>query len=109
MRDTTIVGGVGNNIFGLKVPRHCPLVLLIGVSLEFRINSTFFFTFKVIGVGGAALERNLVRHLEGYIRAKFQCYHWRAAWESCSATWNLGTNSEFALGLRKTKENLDRV
>jgi hypothetical protein len=21
-------GGVGNNIFGLKVPRHCPLVLI---------------------------------------------------------------------------------
>jgi hypothetical protein len=42
VRDTTIVGGgVGNNIFGLKVPRHCPLVLLIGVRLEFRINSTF--------------------------------------------------------------------
>jgi hypothetical protein len=42
VRDTTIVGGVGNNIFGLKVPRHCSLVLLIGVRLEFRINSTFF-------------------------------------------------------------------
>jgi hypothetical protein len=33
----------------------------------------------------------------------------RAAWEACSATWNLGTNSAFALGLRKTTENLDRV
>jgi hypothetical protein len=62
VRDITVVGGgVGNNIFGLKVPRQCPLVLLIGVRLEFRINSTFF-NFKVIGVGGAALERNLVRH-----------------------------------------------
>jgi hypothetical protein len=30
-------GGVGNNIFGLKVPRQCPLVLLIGVRLEFRL------------------------------------------------------------------------
>jgi hypothetical protein len=40
----------------LKVPRHCPLVLLIGVRLEFRINSTFF-NFEVIEVGGAALER----------------------------------------------------
>jgi hypothetical protein len=62
--DTTIVGwrGVGNNIFGLKVPRHCPLVLLIGLRLEFRINSTPFFNFNIIGVGGAALERNLVRH-----------------------------------------------
>jgi hypothetical protein len=31
----------GNNICGLKVPRHCPLVLLIGVGREFMINSTF--------------------------------------------------------------------
>jgi hypothetical protein len=34
-------GGVGNNIFGLKASRHCSLVLLIEVRLEFRINSTF--------------------------------------------------------------------
>jgi hypothetical protein len=33
----------------------------------------------------------------------------RAAWEACSATWNLGTNSAFAVGPRKTTENLDRV
>jgi hypothetical protein len=33
----------------------------------------------------------------------------RAAWESCSATWNLGTNSAFTLGRRKTTENLNRV
>jgi hypothetical protein len=32
-----------------------------------------------------------------------------AAWEACSAMWNLGTNSEFALGPRKTTQNLDRV
>jgi hypothetical protein len=62
VRDTTIVGGgVENNIFGWKVPSHCPLVLLIGVRLEFRINSTFF-NVNVNGVGGAALEQNLVRH-----------------------------------------------
>jgi hypothetical protein len=54
-------GRVGNNIFCLKVPRHCPLVLLIGVSLQFRINSTFN-NFKAIGVGVAALKRNLGRH-----------------------------------------------
>jgi hypothetical protein len=29
--------------------------------------------------------------------------------EACSATWNLGTNSAFALEPRKTTENLDRV
>jgi hypothetical protein len=67
--------GVLNNIFGFKVPRHCPLVLLIGVRLEFRINSTFN-NFKVVGVGVAALKWNLVRDLEGYIRVKFECYHW---------------------------------
>jgi hypothetical protein len=52
-------GGVGNNILSLKVPRHCPLVILIRVRLEFRVNSTFFifiFNCNIIGVGGAALE-----------------------------------------------------
>jgi hypothetical protein len=52
VRDTTIVGEDGNIIFCLKVPRHCPLVFLIGVRL----------LFKVTEVGGAALERNLGRH-----------------------------------------------
>jgi hypothetical protein len=33
----------------------------------------------------------------------------RAACKTCSATWNLRTNSAFALGSRKTTENLDRV
>jgi hypothetical protein len=33
----------------------------------------------------------------------------RAAWEACSATWILGTNSAFALGQRKTTENSDQV
>jgi hypothetical protein len=32
-------GGVGNNnFFVLMVPRHCPLVLLLRVRLEFRVN-----------------------------------------------------------------------
>jgi hypothetical protein len=44
VRDATI-GGVGNNILGLKVPRHCPLVFLIGVRLKFRVNSTFCYIF----------------------------------------------------------------
>jgi hypothetical protein len=33
----------------------------------------------------------------------------RAACEAYRATWNLGTNSAFALGPRKSTENLDRV
>lgn len=32
-----------------------------------------------------------------------------AAGEVCKETWNLGTNSTFALGLPKTKENLDQT
>jgi hypothetical protein len=32
----------------------------------------------------------------------------RAAYKAFSATWNLCTNSAFALGPRKTTENLDR-
>jgi hypothetical protein len=60
VRETTKVGGgVVNNNFGLKVPRHCPILLLLRVRLEFNINSTFN-NFKAIGVGGAALKRNLV-------------------------------------------------
>jgi hypothetical protein len=35
--------GDGNIIFYLKVPRQCPLVLLIGVRLEFRVKLTFLF------------------------------------------------------------------
>jgi hypothetical protein len=39
LRDTTVVGrGSETIMFGLKVPRHCPLVLLIRVRLEFRVN-----------------------------------------------------------------------
>jgi hypothetical protein len=33
----------------------------------------------------------------------------RVACEACSTTWDLGTKSAFALGSRKTTENLDRV
>jgi hypothetical protein len=38
VRDTTIEGGSETIIFYLKVPRQCPLVLLIRVRLEFRVN-----------------------------------------------------------------------
>jgi hypothetical protein len=37
VRDSTIERGSETIIFDLKVPRHCPLVLLIRVSLEFRV------------------------------------------------------------------------
>jgi hypothetical protein len=42
-------------------------------------------------------------------RRNLLCSRRRAAWEACSATWNLGTNSASALGPRKSTENLDRV
>jgi hypothetical protein len=62
VRDTTMGGG--GHYFLFEGSRHCPLVLLIGVRLEFRVNSIFFLilNFKVIKVGGAVLEPNLGRH-----------------------------------------------
>jgi hypothetical protein len=33
----------------------------------------------------------------------------KTTWEACRATWNLSTNSAFALGPRKTTEKRDRV
>jgi hypothetical protein len=33
-----VEGGSETIIFDLKVPRHCPLVLLVRVRLEFRVN-----------------------------------------------------------------------
>jgi hypothetical protein len=42
----------------------------------------------------------VVDHLEGYVRT---------VRETCSATWNLGTNSAVDLGARKTTGNLDGV
>jgi hypothetical protein len=45
-------------------------------------------------------------HMQEYIKAKIVVAIGRAACEACGATWNLGTNSAFALGPRKTTENL---
>jgi hypothetical protein len=39
----------------------------------------------------------------------FDITNGKAACEACSSTWNLGINSAFALGSRKTTENLDRI
>jgi hypothetical protein len=56
------------------------------------------------------MGRNIASHWEGYIMAKFWKVNiWKAAWEACSATWILGTNSAFALRPRKTTGYLDRV
>jgi hypothetical protein len=48
VRDNTIEGGWETIIFYLKVPRHCPLVLLIRVRLEFRVNSTFLYMYIIV-------------------------------------------------------------
>jgi hypothetical protein len=42
----------------LKVPRQCPLVLLVGVKHMIRNISKFNF----YGIRGAELERSLIRH-----------------------------------------------
>jgi hypothetical protein len=41
-------GGSETVIFDLKVPRHCPLVLLIRVRIEFRVNSTFIYMYIIV-------------------------------------------------------------
>jgi hypothetical protein len=51
----------------------------------------------LINIGKAILGRN------------FDVTIGMAACEASSATWNLVSNSAFALGPRKTTENLDRV
>jgi hypothetical protein len=68
------------------------------------IGSNFYITLAALhwseiwpNIGRATLGRN------------FDVTIGRAAYEACSATWNLCTNSAFALGSRKTTENLDRV
>jgi hypothetical protein len=48
-------------------------------------------------VGRAAIERNVNVNIG------------RAVYVACSAKWNLGTNSAFALGSRRTMEVLDRI
>jgi hypothetical protein len=41
-------GGSETILFDLKVPRHCPLVLLIRVRLEFRANYTLYMYIIVM-------------------------------------------------------------
>jgi hypothetical protein len=53
-------GGVGNNIFGLKVPRHCPLVLLIRVRLEFR-NFLILMLLELEGIAVYFLLQNIYK------------------------------------------------
>jgi hypothetical protein len=52
----------------LKVPRQCPLVLLVEARLVFGICSILIF-FK--DVGAAVVGLNVVWLWEGYIMAKF--------------------------------------
>jgi hypothetical protein len=56
------------------------------------------------------LNLNGNQSLTGCIRAKiFEVSVGTAACEACRATLNLGTNSAFALGPRKTTENHHRI
>jgi hypothetical protein len=72
----------------LKVPRQCPLVLLVEV-------------VHMIWIIFVKLERLHCNEIWYNIR--------RAACEACSATCNLGTKSVLILGPKKTTENLDQV
>jgi hypothetical protein len=70
-----------------------------------RMNGINFYVM-LEGLQCSEIWSNIARAILG---RNFGVTIWRAAWEACSATWNLGTNSAFALGSRKTTENLDRV
>jgi hypothetical protein len=62
------------------------------------------------GYRGAPSERISIRHQEGGIlRRNLSCYHWEGFMWSMQFNVELGTNSAFALGPRKTVENLARV
>jgi hypothetical protein len=96
----------------LRVLMQCPLVPLTeevkkikkalgnGLSHEQRkevVLSTEFITSEFL-------------HLcaEECIRAKFLYTVGRASCVACSSTWSFGTNSDFALGPRKTKQCLHK-
>jgi hypothetical protein len=69
VRDTTVwgEGGIETKLAVLKVPRQCPLVLLVVVRFVCGICSILIFK----DVGAAAMGQNVVSHWEGYIRATF--------------------------------------
>jgi hypothetical protein len=74
------------------------------------MDSQYVLVSSPLGIKGVPSKRVSSRNQEKYIKANFfNVIIRRAAYEACSATWNLGTNSAFALGPRKITENLDRV
>jgi hypothetical protein len=65
---------------------------------------------KVKSQSYVTIERNFnVTNWRPTLGRNFNVTIGRAAWEACSATWNLGTSSALVLGPRKTTENLERV
>jgi hypothetical protein len=64
----------------------------------------FYLTLEKLHYG--ELVTNTGRTILG---RNFYVTNGSAACEASSATWNLGTNSAFALRSSKTTENLDRV
>jgi hypothetical protein len=64
------------------------------------------FYMTLVGLHYSVIRTNIGRAIVG---RSFEITNGRVACESCSATWNLCTNTAFALGSRKTTENLDRV
>jgi hypothetical protein len=72
-------GGSETIIFDLKVPRHCPLVLLIRVRLEFRVNLGYLVQFGVRWVTPELTVNQCVR--EGNLS---NCTVRTASWKLCS-------------------------
>jgi hypothetical protein len=130
---TTINGRGPTNLFrfaATKVPRQCPLVLLVTVGLvkvrrlevekvRWRVEQgeklsrvllrSYTILNFVISFGRAALGEILMLIWGATFGRNLDVNIGRATWEAYSAMWNLGTNPAFALGPWKTTENLDRV
>jgi hypothetical protein len=107
----------------LKVPRQCQLVLLVEVRLRQGENIKFWVeersrvvvVLRMIRINfvstfrGLRLSENWSNIGRTMLLRNLDVTHGRAATEACSATWNFGTSSAFALGSRKITEKLDRV
>jgi hypothetical protein len=108
VRYTTFGGGWSKKegIFAvLKVPRQCPLVLLVKAALMagIRFFRTIFFNITPEGLHYGEIWTNIGRATLG---RNFDVTIGRAACEACSATWNFGYKLSIC---SRIEENLGKI
>jgi hypothetical protein len=108
----TRLEGRQKNIPAFKVPRQCPLVPLVGVRLR-KCKALGSEEGKALGNGLRYEQRKteiLILHQEDHVRMKCLYKYWEGLHVKRTVQRAIsGTNSEFALGPRKTAESFDRV